>query len=201
MRFVAIPSLLILSASLSLACGGGGTPVETPKGGGDPAGSSSGTTADAADAGPTTTTTSTLPDGGDLTGVKLQHTSNVTVINDAGVRDAALDPRVHDPGRSPQDIMTIVAIHRDEARACYDATLKAHPGLEGNLNIKWTIDPKGNVTETSIDDAKSDIHEATVGKCIGDVIKKIKFAESPRGVETHAFYPFNFHPRGPQPPH
>lgn len=200
MRFAPISSLLILSASVFLGCGGGGgAPVETPKGA-DPAGSSS-AASEAADAGPTTTTTSTLPDGGDLIGVKLQHSSSVTIVNDAGVRDAALDPKVHDPGRSPQDIQTLIAVHRDEARACYDATLKAHPGLEGNLDIKWTIDVKGNVTETSIDDGKSDIHEATVGKCIGDVIKKIKFAESPRGVETHAHYPFNFHPRGPQPPH
>lgn len=201
-RFAIAPSLLVpllvaaacLSAPL-LACGGAAAPVEAPKGA-EPTDSSSG--AVSADAGPTTTTTLTLGDGGNLTGTKLESSSAVTVINDAGTRDTALDPKVHDPGRSPQDIQTIIAVHRDEARACYDAALKAHPGIEGNLDIKWTIDPKGNVTETSVDDGKSEIHEAGVGKCIGDVIKKLKFAESPRGVETHAHYPFNFHPRGPQ---
>lgn len=196
-RFSPVPSLLALCLCAPiLGCGGGATPVEAPKGA-DPSSSAS----PVADAGPTTTTTLTLADGGNLTGTKLESSSTVTVINDAGVRDAALDPKVHDPGRTPQDIQTIITVRRDEARACYDAALKAHPGIEGNLDIKWTIDPKGNVTETAIDDGKSDIHEAGVGKCIGDIIKKIKFAESPRGVETHAHYPFNFHPRGPQPPH
>jgi len=204
MRFAPISSLLATALCLSvpiLGCGGGATPADAPKGADPTASSSSGSPSSAADAGPTTTTTMTLPDGGDLTGIKLGNSSTIVVINDAGTRDAALDPKAHDPGRSPPDIQVMIAVHRDEARACYDAALKAHPGIEGNLDIKWTIDPKGVVTETSIDDGKSDIHEAGVGKCIGDIIKKIKFAESPRGVETHAHYPFNFHPRGPQPPH
>lgn len=190
--------LFACAASIAVACGGGQTDVKAPNGTtSDDAG-----TSEPADTGPTTTTTMTLGDGGNLTGTKLETTTTATASFDGGKSDAAgLVPGVHDPGRSPQDIQTIIGTRRDEARACYDAALKDHPGLEGNIDIKWTIDPKGVVTETAIDDAKSDIHEANLGKCIGAIIKKITFAASPRGVETKVHYPFNFHPRnGPRPP-
>ncbi len=183
----------LFSGSIAVACGGGQTDAKTPTGtNSDDAGAS-----EPADTGPTTTTTVTLADGGNLTGTKLETTTTATASFDAGKSDGAtgLVPGVHDPGRSPQDIQTIIGTRRDEARACYDAALKDHPGLEGNIDIKWTIDPKGVVTETSIDDSKSDIHEANLGKCIGAIIKKITFAASPRGVETKVHYPFNFHPR------
>jgi hypothetical protein len=85
--------------------------------------------------------------------------------------------------------------HRDEARACYDKGLAAHPGIEGDLVIQWTIDPKGNVTQVSLDSARSQITEPGVVACVGDVIRKIQFAASPGGFETKAFYPYNFHPR------
>jgi hypothetical protein len=117
--------------------------------------------------------------------------------------DAAPPPKAahsHDAGRGPADIRAIVVAHRDEARACYDKGLAAHPGIEGDLVIQWTIDPKGKVTQVSVDAARSQIHEPGVAACIGDVIRKIQFAASPGGFETKAFYPFNFHPRGPQQP-
>ena len=101
----------------------------------------------------------------------------------------------HDPGRGADDINAIVKAHRDEARACYDKALPDHPGIEGDLVITWTIDPKGNVTKTSLDVGPSTIAEPTVVSCISDVIKRIQFAPSPGGFETTASYPFNFHPR------
>ncbi|CAN5321130.1 hypothetical protein BH09MYX1_BH09MYX1_05090 [soil metagenome] len=188
LRLFAVASCL--GASLAIACGGATEP-KTPT-----AGTDDGGTTGPEDAGPSTTTTVTLGEGGNLTGTKLETTTSATASFDGGAHDAAAPPPGgHDPGRSPQDIQTIIQTRRDEARACYDAALKDHPGLEGNIDIKWTIDPKGVVTETAIDDAKSDIHEANLGKCIGAIIKKIAFAASPRGVETKVHYPFNFHPR------
>jgi hypothetical protein len=101
----------------------------------------------------------------------------------------------HDPGRGIDDINAIVKAHRDEARACYDRALADHQGIEGDLVIAWTIDPKGNVTKTSLDMARSTISAPAVIDCISEVIKKIQFAPSPGGFETKASYPFNFHPR------
>jgi hypothetical protein len=79
--------------------------------------------------------------------------------------------------------------------------LSSHPGIEGDLTIKWTIDPKGNVTQVSLDSSRSQIEEATVVACVGAIIRKIQFSPSQGGFETRASFPFNFHPhRAAQPP-
>jgi hypothetical protein len=101
----------------------------------------------------------------------------------------------HDPGRGPADIRAIVVAHREEARACYDKALEAHPGIEGDLAVTFTIDPRGQVIETSVDPARSQIMEPAVVDCISAIVKKIQFAASAGGFETKASYPFNFHPR------
>jgi hypothetical protein len=180
-----------------VGCGGG-----QGAGGGatSPAGTGSGASTDATplDAGPTTTTTATLADGGDLQGAKLEQTSTVASTTGSAA-PTAKGPHTHDPGRSAADIRAIVIAHRDEARACYDASLKDHPGIEGDLVIQWTIDPKGAVTAVTQDTSRSQITEATVVACIVKIIQGIQFAASPGGFETKAFYPFNFHPRHTQP--
>jgi hypothetical protein len=98
-------------------------------------------------------------------------------------------------GRTLADIRTIVASHRDNARACYDNALANHPGIEGNLDIRWTIDPAGKVTEADLDTSHSEIVEPAVANCIIAIINGIHFNASPKGFETKAHYPFNFHPR------
>jgi hypothetical protein len=141
------------------------------------------------------TTTSTLAGGGELQGAKLQQTSgSQATVDVAG--GPGNGPHEKEPGRTQKDIQTIIQAHRDEARACYDNAQKAHPDatMKGNLDVKWLIDPTGKVTETSIDDAKTDIKDPGVQKCIQDVIKSIHFAVSGKGFETRAHYPFNFNP-------
>jgi len=168
--------------SSSGASGGGGS--SSGAGGGDPSSSSG------------STTTTQLGDGGDLQGAKLGgkvHTENESK-GDGGPKGTH-GQSAQEAGRSAKDIQTIVSSHRDEARACYDKALAAHPGIEGDIDIKWVIDPTGAVTDASVDTTKSQILEPTVGTCIIDVIKKIKFAASAKGYETRAHYPFNFHPK------
>jgi hypothetical protein len=189
--------LLGLAAPLSYGCGGGQTPAAgpaTPPG----AGSAAPADATAADAGPTTTTTTTLPAGGDLQGAKLEQTNTVASTTGSAA-PAPRGPHTHDPGRGVADIKAIVVAHRDDARACYDAALKDHPGIEGDLVIQWTIDPKGNVTAVTEDTSRSQITEPTVVACVAKIIQAIQFAPSAGGFETKAYYPFNFHPRHSQP--
>jgi len=197
------PLFFVLSSAtlallLSVACGGKEEP-KTP--GGVASGASSDTTppsdtsSTSSSSGGGTTTTSQL-DASDLQGQKLTSGSKkeIETKGDGGPRGGGSD----EPGRRRDDIKTIILTHRDEARACYDKALDAHPGIEGDLMIKWTIDPDGNVTNPVVDHGKSQIHEDSVGNCIIDVIKKIKFAASGKGFETHAVYPFNFHPKASQ---
>lgn len=188
-----------LGMAALVACGanhgpgdGASSAPDTRAAAGSPEGSPS------ADQGGATTTTAALGDGGDVQGARLAE-AHTTASASGSAGPAPKGPHAHDPGRSPADIRAIVVAHREEARACYDRALPTHPGIEGDLVIQWTIDPKGNVTQVSSDTSRSQIAEGTVVACITDIIKKIQFASSPGGFETKAFYPFNFHPRHGQP--
>lgn len=208
-RFIPFVTLATLPGALALLVACGGKPAASPEGAAPTPGAGAATETPAAGAqaandptkgsGPATTTTpaSSLPDGGELQGAKLQSGSK-TVIENKTEGTPKPQGSSSEPGRRREDIQTIVLSHRDEARKCYDDGVKGHPGVEGDLVIGWKIDPKGAVTEIAVDDAKSQIHEPGIGKCIIDIIKKIPFAESPKGFETRFSYPFNFKPRGPQ---
>jgi hypothetical protein len=187
------------------ACGGAAPPAAAPSAP-TAAGSPADTSAAAAAASPAssaavstapTTTTATLADGGDLQGSKLKESSQASAAGAAGDTGPARGPHQQEPGRSVKDIQTIVQAHRDDARACYDAAQSQHPDptMKGNLDVKWTIDPTGKVSEVSVDDGKSDIHDAGVAKCVTDVIRGIAFSVSAKGFETRAHYPFNFNPK------
>ena len=183
-------SISTFAALSALAACAGTPPAQSP--GGTPPGATA-SVAPAQDAGPTTTTTLTLGDGGDLSGSKLTSSGSQTI--DVTIDGGPKGPHAPDIGRGTKDIQAIVVARRDDARACYDNALKAHPGIEGNLDIKWTIDPKGMVTDIAIDTSHSDIMEPSVGNCVMAIIKKIHFNESAKGFETFTHYPFNFHPR------
>jgi TonB family protein len=203
-------ALSVLSASLYLtvACGGGkpagdakspgeGTaPTEgaASSGAGGGTAASSGAVSSGGASGGTTTTTA-LPDGGELQGAKLGSSTHTEVETKGDGGPKAGAGHNQEPGRKREDIQTIVMARRDEARACYDKGLKDHPGIEGDLTVKFVIDPTGTVSDASVDSSKSSINEPTVGACIVDIIKKIKFAPSKGGFETRANYPFNFHPK------
>jgi hypothetical protein len=192
---LAVPFVVLPLAGF--ACGGGqtGPGVQAPvSSGGDGNNSGAGGAPAPTDSGPTTTTTTTLADGGDLLGAKLQQTNTVASTTGSSSPQPS-GPHSHDPGRGPADIRAIIVAHRDAARACYDAALPSHPGIEGDLVMQWTIDPKGNVTRVSSDTARSQITEPSVVACIAKIIQGIQFASSPGGFETKAMYPFNFHPR------
>ena len=206
-------ALTVVSASLLLlgvtaACGGGGKAdgdVKSPSssggtggasgaGGAGGAGGASGAVSSGGASGGTTTTTA-LSDGGELQGAKLGTSSHTEVETKGDAGPKAGPGHSQEPGRRVEDIKAIIVAHRDEARACYDKGLKDHPGIEGDLTVAFKIDPAGAVTEASVDSTKSSINEATVGTCITDAIKRIKFAASKGGFETRATYPYNFHPK------
>ncbi len=187
---------LFLSLLLLIACGGGGAEAGDPKSGGVPGTSSlspsDGGSAAEGDATAATTTVA-LGSGGDLQGAKLSETRTVASTS-ADASTPQRGPHTHDVGRGTADIRAIIMARRDEARACYDDAVKDHPGIEGDLVIQWTIDPKGAVTQLSLDSTRSQIVEPAVVACVSDIIKKVQFAPSPGGFETKASYPFNFHP-------
>ena len=197
--FVAL-TVAFASLVLVVACGGGkpGDPKSPgASSGASPdlsSGDGSATVSSGGASGGTTTTTS-LPDGGELQGARLGSSTHTEVETKGDGGPKAGPGHTQEPGRSRQDIQTIIMARREEARACYDKELKDHPGIEGDLTVKWLIDPAGKVTDASVDSSRSTIHEPSVGSCIVDIIKKVTFAPSKGGFETRANYPFNFHPK------
>lgn len=208
MTFAKKPLFFCLAAGVvtaaALACGGGAAnDAKNPSSAAASSGSAAtgdpenktATGGGGGGSGPTTTTTA-LPNSGELQGAKLGSSTRTEVETKGPSGPKSTGGKSSgEPGRTPEDIKTIVLLRREEARACYDKALATHPGIEGDLTIKWTIDPQGNVTDAAVDTAKSNILEPSVGTCIIDVIKKIKFNASQKGYETRANYPFNFHPK------
>jgi hypothetical protein len=200
MRTLLALALLAPLVLVPVACGGGADSSAGAKAPDNPVGASASASAApdgsavAGSGGPTTTTTTTLGAGGDLQGAKLGSTTTVASTTGSSA-PAGKGPHTHEIGRGPADLRAIMAAHRDEARACYDAALPSHPGVQGDLVIQFTIDPKGNVSQISQDTERSQITEPTIVTCVVGVIKKIQFATSPGGYETKAFFPFNFLPR------
>jgi len=97
-----------------------------------------------------------------------------------------------EPGRCLEDVSRVIGDHRDDARACYD---HAHMKEPGKLFMNFQIDAAGNVTETSQGMQDDQISDAKIVDCVGDVIKKIKFAKSPGGKTTRAYHRFEFTPQ------
>lgn len=198
MRTILALALLVPLFGVPLACGGGtadtgGAAHPEPAGSSAPSAAGSSVAA-AVDAGPATTTTATLGAGGDLQGAKLTQTTTVASTTGSSA-PAPTGPHTHDPGRGVADLKAIMVAHKDEARACYEAALPTHPGIEGDLVMQLTIDPKGNVTQVSLDSSRSQILEPSVAACVAKVIQKIQFAPSPGGYETRTTFPYNFKPR------
>ncbi len=181
-------SAFFLSAALA-ACGGKAPEAKTPAAaGGDATPVATVATAEPSATGPTTTT-ATLT--GNEPGTKLPAAAGTGAAPNADVPPK----KGNEPGRSREDIQAIIVARRDEARACYDEGLKKNPSIEGDLDIKWTIDPEGNVTEAGADASKSTIRDEGVAACIVAIIKRVKFAKSSKGMETRTHYPYNFHPK------
>lgn len=151
--------------ALSAACGNGALKVPEP-----PTSPSSALAApSAAPTSPGSTTTHVEEDAG--LGQKLETKSD---------------------GRSAEDIGLKVKARKAETRACYDKAASKNPKLEGDVDIKFVIDPQGALTDVAVDPAKTNVGDEAIGKCLVEVLKTLKFPPSAKGKETQAHYPFNF---------
>ncbi len=96
--------------------------------------------------------------------------------------------------RGIDDYRKIIQDNRDKFRRCYQASLKAHPGIKGNVTLTFVLAPKGEVKEAAIDKGASDITEPDLETCMVSVLKTLAFPPSKRGMESTVRYPFNFNP-------
>jgi len=98
--------------------------------------------------------------------------------------------------RTTEVIQKIVLDNRKPVRECYDKARKDLPDLKGKMTIKFVLDPDGKVKTAELSMNESDIKSPLVVNCAIDVLKKIKFPPSSRGMDTTVNYPFDFKPQG-----
>src|SRR3954454_17167665 len=78
------------------------------------------------------------------------------------------------PDRNMDDIRAVVAGNRDAFRACYDKSLKTHPGIKGRFLLKFVVSPDGAVKSAESDVAKSEIHASDLESCAVGVLRGLK---------------------------
>ncbi|HET6610807.1 MAG TPA: AgmX/PglI C-terminal domain-containing protein [Kofleriaceae bacterium] len=75
---------------------------------------------------------------------------------------------------------------------CYEKQLVVKPGLHGTVVTQFQISPMGTVIQA----AASGMGDSTVEKCVGNVIKSIKFPRPKGGGLVNVRYPFTFQAAG-----
>ncbi len=83
-------------------------------------------------------------------------------------------------------IRRVVKAHMKQVEFCYEKLLLTHPGLEGKLVAKWTIDQDGSVANASASGVHPDLETCMVAR-----IKMWKFPKVGGGAITIS-YPFLF---------
>jgi TonB family protein len=104
------------------------------------------------------------------------------------------------PDRTMDDIRAVVTAHREVFRACYDESLKSHPGIKGAFVLRFVVNPDGSVKSAEADPKRSDIHAPDLEMCASKAVKRLKFPPSHKGMESTVNYPFDFHPRASMKP-
>ena len=99
-----------------------------------------------------------------------------------------------EPGRCLENISAQIAERRGDARACYDTARKRDPKLAGKVIINFAIDSEGGVGETSQGMQDEQIEDPELVACVSEVIKTVRFAQSPAGKTTRAYHRFEFTP-------
>jgi hypothetical protein len=121
-----------------------------------------------------------------------------------GLRSGGFGTRGHDPqlptigtprveGSGPDKTIIRRYIRRsvDKIAYCYDSQLLAHPGIEGEILVKFFIAPTGAVERSS-----GAGFDPEVARCVADVIRAIAFPRSGDGAGVEVNYPFQFHAAG-----
>jgi len=93
---------------------------------------------------------------------------------------------------SPSAIRSVVASHRDEVRRCYERALRARPGLQGRVTVRFAIAPSGRVRSVH---AEASALGRDLESCLEKRISRWRFpAASPSRGEVRISYPFVFAP-------
>jgi len=89
---------------------------------------------------------------------------------------------------SMEIIRRVIRSHRDQIKYCYSKELTRFPNLAGKVAVKFTISPKGYVTQATV--SQTTLRNASVERCICEKIRTWKFPEPKGGGIVIVNYPF-----------
>jgi outer membrane biosynthesis protein TonB len=89
---------------------------------------------------------------------------------------------------SMEIIRRVIRSHRDQIKYCYSKELTRNPNLTGKVSVKFTISPKGYVTQATV--SSTTLRNAAVERCICQKIRTWKFPEPKGGGIVIVNYPF-----------
>jgi hypothetical protein len=100
-------------------------------------------------------------------------------------------PQVDGPGYDKTIIRRYIRRSIDKIGYCYDKQLLAHPGIAGEVVVKFFIAPTGGVERSS-----GTGFDPEVARCVADIIHAIEFPRPGDGIGVEVNYPFQFHAAG-----
>jgi TonB family protein len=122
--------------------------------------------------------------GGNLSGVAAGGRPNVEVGNASEtIIMGGLDKSVIDE---------YIKRHMRQIRNCYERELSGNQKLSGRVSTQFVISGSGRVTQAGVE--SSSIGNASVERCLTDVLKRIVFPEPLGGGIVEVKYPFAFTP-------
>lgn len=110
------------------------------------------------------------------------------MMSDAGAREAPAAPVV--ASIDERTVTALIEAEHREFQACYEAELRATPGIRGDVELRLVISPDGAVSEA---DFTAPEGMEPVCHCILGRLRELRYPRPQRGsVEMR--YPFHFEP-------
>jgi hypothetical protein len=182
--------VVVLGWSLLVACGGATPPVKGASEAADPGSSSSekgGKKEEAAAAAP----------GGDSTSAPAA-SPPTEETKPAATKPASGDlsaPAADDPWMAPHqmppaDVLKTMRAAKGRVDGCYRTAKKHDPSVSGDVKIKFVITHEGSVRVWRDEDSSMSDPDCT--KCVGEVIKGLKFPTQKSPGDAWGIYSINF---------
>ena len=90
------------------------------------------------------------------------------------------------------DIGAVVRSNIGDVRDCYDDALEHDPAAAGRVDIRFTVEPSGNVSLAEV--IESDLDDPFLGSCIAGKSMTWRFPASERKAPVAVSYPFVLSP-------
>jgi hypothetical protein len=98
--------------------------------------------------------------------------------------------RVRHGAIDPEKVREVMSSQRDALRGCYERALAENSGLAGTCTLRIVITGNGTVGTTSFEN--SSIHSVSLGRCLLQLVRTLRFPAPVDGKTAAVDYPLVF---------